>query len=75
MSSNLYWNPIMDSDMYERLRKTRWPEHVWARGQTCLVLLTGIRLGSRICLEFLERLVQGSFLMICTSPTHSMHPP
>jgi hypothetical protein len=24
---------------------------------------------------FLESLVQGSFSMICTSPTHSMHPP
>jgi hypothetical protein len=75
MPGNLYWNPAMDSNKSEELRKTGWPGHVWARGWTFLILLTGIRLGSWICSDFLEKLVQESFSMICTSPTHLMHLP
>jgi hypothetical protein len=59
----------------DRLKKFRWPRHVQAGGRTCPVLVTGIRLGSRICSDFLESLVQENFSTIWTSPTHSMHPP
>jgi hypothetical protein len=55
MSDNLYWNSAMDPDKYEELRKIR---HVQVGCRTCPILLTGIRLGSRICPNFLERLVQ-----------------
>jgi hypothetical protein len=61
MSDILYWNSVMDPDKSRDLRKTGWPGHVRAGGQTCLVLLTGNRLGSQICLNFLESLVQESF--------------
>jgi hypothetical protein len=65
----------MYPDKFGELRKIGWLRHVRAGGPTCPVFLTGIRLGSRICSDFLESLVQGSFSMIYTSPTHSMHPP
>jgi hypothetical protein len=42
MFGNLYWIPAMDPDKSGELRKTGWPGHVWAEGQTCPVLLTGI---------------------------------
>jgi hypothetical protein len=74
MSGNLYWNLAMGPDMSRELRKTGWPGHVWVGGWTCPVLLTVVQLASWICSDFLERLVQGSFSMIYTSPTHSMHP-
>jgi hypothetical protein len=75
MSRKCYWNPTLDLDKSEEMRKTGWPGDIQARGRTCSVLVTGIQLGNQICPEFLESLVQRSFLMICTSPTHSMHPP
>jgi hypothetical protein len=75
MSRKCYWNPALDPDKSGEMRKTGWPRHIRAGGRTCPVLVTRIWLGNRICLEFLESLVQWSFSMICTSPTHSMHPP
>jgi hypothetical protein len=74
MSGNFYWNPVMDPDKSRELRKTGWSRHVRDGGRACPVLLTGIWLGSQICSDFLERLVQEFFLMICISPTHSIHP-
>jgi hypothetical protein len=57
----LYWNSVMDPDKFREMRKTGWLGHARVGGRTCRVLLTGIRLGSQICLVFMERLVQGSF--------------
>jgi hypothetical protein len=74
MSDEGYKNSAMDPDKFEGLRKLEGPEHVQVGGRTCPVLLSEIRLGNRICPNFLESLVQRSFLMICTSPTHPMHP-
>jgi hypothetical protein len=74
MSSKRYWNPAMDLDKFGELRKTGWPRHIRAGGQTCPILLTGIWLGNQICPDFLENLVQSSFSSIHTSPTHPMHP-
>jgi hypothetical protein len=73
MFGKCYWNPAMDPDKPEGLRKIEGPEYVRAGGRTRLVLLSGIQLGNRLCPDFLKSLVQRSFLMICTSPTHLMH--
>jgi hypothetical protein len=61
MSNKFYWNPALNPDKSGELRKIGWLGHVWAEGQTCPVLIIGIRLGNRICPNFLESLVQRSF--------------
>jgi hypothetical protein len=50
MSGIAYWNLALEPNMPSRLGKLEWPRHVWARGQTCLAMLTGTRLGDQICL-------------------------
>jgi hypothetical protein len=75
MFDKTYWNPAMDPDKSGGLRNLEWPGHVRARGQTCPAKLTETRLGDRIYPDFSESWIQMTFLMICTSPTHPMHPP
>jgi hypothetical protein len=75
MFDKSYKNPATDPDKSRGLRKLEWPGHVWARGWTCLILLTGIQLGNRIYPYFLGSWIVRCFLIIYTSPTHSMHPP
>jgi hypothetical protein len=74
MSSKTYWNSAIDPYKSGRLRNLEGSGDVRAGGRTCPVLLSRIRLGNQVCLDFLESCIQRSFLMICTSPTHTMYP-
>jgi hypothetical protein len=75
MSDIAYWNTAMDLDKPGILQEVEWPRHVWAGGRTCPAKLTETRSGDRICPNFLASWIKNVILMICTSPTHSMHPP
>jgi hypothetical protein len=75
MSSIAYWNPATDPDKSGKLEGLEWPGHVRAGGQICPTKHTRTRSGDQICLDFLASWIGRCFLMICTSPTYSMHPP
>jgi hypothetical protein len=52
MSGKCYLNLTLDPDKSGEMRKTEWPRHIWAGGRICPILVTGIRLGNRICSDF-----------------------
>jgi hypothetical protein len=68
MSGIAYWNPASEPDMLDRMGKLEWPGHVRQS-----LLKPGQETG--YVQIFLASWFGNKFLMIWTSPTHSMHPP